>query len=220
MQLDEWQGENLDKSFVKVYDCRIEENTILVKGALSGISRAPLLKFTQRIRVAEDGRIDVELMGDIRPDAIWLPRLGYEFTLPGSVQDFAYYGNGPHESYRDLCHAGCVGFYESSAEKEYVPYVRPQEHGNHTSVRWLRIGDLEFAADDMEINVSRFSTAALTKAEHTNELVADGYTHLRIDYKVSGIGSHSCGPQLEQRYRLDEKQICFRFSIHPTKQEN
>jgi beta-galactosidase len=220
MQLDEWQGENLDKSFVKVYDCRIEENTILVKGALSGISRAPLLKFTQRIRVAEDGRIDVELTGDIRPDAIWLPRLGYEFTLPGSVQDFAYYGNGPHESYRDLCHAGCVGFYESSAEKEYVPYVRPQEHGNHTSVRWLRIGDLEFAADDMEINVSRFSTAALTKAEHTNELVADGYTHLRIDYKVSGIGSHSCGPQLEQRYRLDEKQICFRFSIHPTKQEN
>ena len=216
MQLDEWQGENLDKSFVKVYDCRIDGDSILVEGALSGISRAPLLKFKQRVRIAANGRIDVELAGDIRKDAIWLPRLGYEFTLPGTVRDFAYYGNGPVESYRDLCHAGRIGLFESTADKEYVHYVRPQEHGNHTAVRWLRIGALEFSAEEMEINVSQFSTAALTRAQHTDELVADGHTHLRVDYKVSGIGSHSCGPQLERRYRLDEKQICFRFSIRPT----
>ena len=45
-------------------------------------------------------------------------------------------------------------------------------------------------------------TQALLKAEHTDELVADGKTHLRIDYKVSGIGANSCGPELMNKYRL------------------
>ena len=58
-----------------------------------------------------------------------------------------------------------------------------------------------------ELCVSEYSTAALYKAEHTDELVADGKTHLRIDYKVSGLGSHSCGPALEPQYRLAEKEI-------------
>jgi beta-galactosidase len=216
LQLDEWQGENLDKSSVKIYDCWLEDNTIVVSGSLSGISRAPLLRFGQRIEISEDGAISVTLRGTVRQDAIWLPRLGFEWELPGGVTDFTYYGNGPTESYRDMCHAGYVGLHESNAEAEYVHNVRPQEHGNHTSVKTLRIGKLEFRAEDeMEINVSRYSTAALLKAEHTDELIADGKTHLRIDYKVSGIGSNSCGPELEQEYRLAEKEIRFDFSIHP-----
>ena len=219
MQLNEWQGENLDKAFVKTYDCAIVDNAILVNGSLAGISRTPLLRFNQRITIHADGRVDVVLVGDIRQDAIWLPRLGFEFTLPGAVQNFSYYGNGPQESYRDLRHAGRVGLHTSSAEAEYVPYVRPQEHGNHTAVKWLQIGDLEFSAEEMEIQVSRFSTAALTLAEHTDELRADGNTHLRIDYKVSGIGSNSCGPSLEEKYRLAEKYITFRFTVRPGKEK-
>ena len=218
MQLDEWQGENLDKSFVKIYDCHREGNAIIVQGSLAGISRAPLFKFTQKITIDTMGKIDVDLRGNIRQDAIWLPRLGYEFTLPGDMTDFAYYANGPYESYRDLKHAGRISLFRSSTEKEYVPYVRPQEHGNHTAARWVQIGDLEFEADQLEFQVSKFSPASLTKANHTDELVADGKTHLRIDYKVSGLGSHSCGPSLEKAYRLDEKYIAFRFALRPRKE--
>jgi beta-galactosidase len=215
-QLDEWRGENLDKSSVKIYRCFVEEGCIVVEGALAGISRAPLMKFTQRVSVYADGTVKTQLQGNIRKDAFWLPRMGYEFSLPGEMGHFAYYANGPYESYRDLCHAGRIGLFESTAEKEYVHYVRPQEHGNHTSARWLRIGDLEFAAADMEVCVSQYSTAALTKAEHTDELVSDGKIHLRIDYKVSGIGSNSCGPELEKMYRLDEKEIAFCFTMRPS----
>lgn len=216
LQLDEWQGENLDKAFIKVYDCRVENNAILVSGALAGVSRTPVLRFTQKIEIAEDGEISVALCGTVRQDAIWLPRLGFEWELPADVTAFAYYGNGPVESYRDMCHAGRIGLYESDAVSEYVPYVRPQEHGNHTAVKMLRIGGLEFrAVQEMEIQVSRYSTAALLKAEHTDELAADGKTHLRIDYKVSGLGSNSCGPELEKRHRLDEKEIQFTFFIRP-----
>ncbi len=219
MQLNEWQGENLDKSFTKVYDCRVEENEIILSGSLAGISRMPVVRYTLRIAVSEKGRVDYKLVGNVREDAIWLPRFGYEFTLPASCNEFTYYGCGPFESYRDMHHAGRVSLYESSADKEYVNYVRPQEHGNHTASKQLKIGRLKFLADtEFEFNVSRYSTAVLTKAEHTDELDADGNIHVRIDYKVSGIGSHSCGPELEKKYRLDEKRIVFAFSVEPDRE--
>ena len=201
---------------MKIYDCSIQDNVIHVRGSLSGISRAPLFRFEQTFTVSRDGTVLVGLRGTVRSDAAYLPRLGLDWTLPGGHNAFAYYGNGPVESYRDMCHAGSVGLYESTAEKEYVPYVRPQEHGNHTGVRQLRIGRLEFTAEDtMEIQVSRYSTQALLKAEHTDELEPDGLVHLRTDYKVSGLGSNSCGPELEPQYRLSEKEISFRFAIRP-----
>ena len=90
--------------------------------------------------------------------------------------------------------------------------------GGNRYHKGLRIGDLTFAADEMEIQVSAISADALTKAQHTDELVRDGNTHLRIDYKVSGLGSNSCGPDLEKVYRLEEKQISFRYEIYPTEQ--
>ncbi len=215
LQLDEWQGENLDKAFTKVYTCDIDNGVICLTGSLSGISRMPLVRYSQTVAIHADGTVEFSLEGTVRPDAIWLPRFGYELTLPGEFQSFCYYGNGPRESYRDLCHAGYIGCHESSAEKEYVPYVRPQEHGNHTAVRYLRIGDFQVEGEDLEIHVSNYSTQALLKAEHTDELVADGKVHLRVDYKVSGIGSNSCGPDLEKKYRLEEKQIRFRFTLAP-----
>ncbi len=215
LQEDEWRGENLDRAFTKVYSCTLEDGKIHLAGSLAGISRAPVIRYSQIISVSAAGKIDFELHAKVRPDAFWLPRFGYELELPGTSDAFRYYGNGPAESYRDLCHAGAVGLYESTADREYVPYVRPQEHGNHTAVRMLQIGDFRVEGEDLEIQVSRYSTAALLKAEHTDELEPDGKIHLRIDHKVSGIGSNSCGPMLEPAYRLSEKELDFRFSIQP-----
>ena len=215
-KLNEWQGENLDISFTKVYDCRLEGDAILLRGSLAGISRTPAVRYELRVTVSEDGEIGFALDAGVRQDAAWLPRFGYEFTLPGTAREFAYYGRGSAESYRDMCHAAALGLWHSGVEREYVPYVRPQEHGNHTGARMLRIGRLLFLADtEFEINVSRYSTQALTRAGHTDELVPDGLTHVRVDYKVSGLGSNSCGPELEERYRLSEKQFRFAFSIRP-----
>ena len=216
MQLDEWQGENLDKSFTKVYSCAVRDGAIELQGSLSGISRTPVFRYGLRVEITREGRIELKLEGRVREDAVWLPRLGYEFPLPGETGAFTYYGCGPWESYRDMRHGGYIGLHRSDPDREYVRYVRPQEHGNHTAVRFLRIGKLEFIPEeDMEIQVSKYSAAALTGAEHTDELVSDGRTHLRIDYKVSGIGSNSCGPELEKQYRLEEKEIRFRFRIQP-----
>ena len=216
LNLNVWEGENLDCAFTKVYDCRIEDGDIVVEGSLAGISRLPLFKYTLKVTVCEDGKVDFKLSGDIRKDAHWLQRLGYVFELPQSSKAFTYYGRGPVECYSDMCHWATVGMYDSTAEKEYVNYVFPQEHGNHNNVKMLRIGKLEFTADtEMEIQVSEYTAHDLYKAAHTDELKKDGKIHVRIDYKNSGVGSNSCGPTLPEKYRLSEKTIEFGFSVRP-----
>lgn len=211
-----WQGENLDKLFSKTYDCSVTGGGVRVEGSLAGVSRKPFFRYTLEVTVDAEGRISVNLKGDVRENVVYLPRLGFEFTLPEKNLPFRYFGRGPLESYCDLHHGSTVGMYESSAEGEYVPYVRPQEHGNHGDVRLLEIGKLRFESESaFACNVSAYSTEAIDRAEHTDELVSDGKTHVRVDYKVSGIGSNSCGPALMEQYRLSEKQISFGYVISP-----
>ncbi len=209
-----WQGENFDCNFSKVYDCRIEDNAILVEGSLSGISRAPFCKYILKVNIFANGKIDFNLDGSIRENVIWLPRFGYEFVLPEASKQFTYFAKGPIESYCDMHNSALVGLYSSNTENEYVNFVRPQEHGNHFGAKMLNIGKLKFISDEcFEFNVSDYSTMALHKAEHTDELVKDGKVHLRVDYKVSGLGSNSCGPALEEKYRVSDKSINWNFSI-------
>ena len=184
--------------------------------SLAGVSRKPFFRYTLQVKVSSDGIISVNLVGTVRENVVYLPRLGFEFVLPEKNMPFRYYGCGPMESYCDLRHGSTVGMYESSADAEYVPYVRPQEHGNHVDVRLLEIGKMRFeSCDAFSCNVSSYSVAAIDKAEHTDELISDDRTHLRIDYRVSGIGSASCGPELAEKYRLSEKNITFEFTISP-----
>ena len=128
---------------------------------------------------------------------------------------------GPPENYMDMCHHTKVGMYETSAKEEYVPYIVPQEHGNHTKTKELCIGGLKFSSLGLErstnkfqFNVSNYTSEILTNAIHTNELIENDNTIVRIDYKNSGIGSNSCGPELIDEYRLKEKDISFQFSIN------
>lgn len=211
---DIWQGENLDRAFSKVYDCNIVDGTIVLNGSVAGVSRVPVFKYNLKVDIFADGKIDFNVNADVRKDAKWLPRFGYEFELSGNIKNFTYFGKGPVENYCDLNHCAPLGLYDSNADYEYVNYVRPQEHGNHTETKMLKIGKLIFTSDcGFEFNVSNYSTDAVFKATHTDELVKDGKTYLRIDYKVSGVGSASCGPDLQAKYRLTEKDIAFKFSV-------
>lgn len=72
---------------------------------------------------------------------------------------------------------------------------------------------LKFSADEMEISVLHHSIEDIDRAQHTDELKKSDGTHVRVDYKVSGIGSNSCGPALDEQYRLDEKDISFEFTM-------
>ena len=87
---------------------------------------------------------------------------GYVSEAPANVNQLEYFGRGPEENYCDRNNGTLVGHYKSTAEQQYVPYVRPQENGHKTETRWLALTDkngkgLLFIADSnfMEFNVSR-----------------------------------------------------------------
>ena len=94
-------------------------------------------------------------------------------------------------------------------------YVYPQEHGNHIGAKLLKMGrGLTFASNgEFEFNVSEYTSEALTEAAHTDELVKNGRTNIRVDYKVTGIGSGSCGPYTAEKYQMNDEKFTFEFYI-------
>lgn len=107
-----------------------------------------------------------------------------------------------------------MGFYQSNSEKEYVPYIKPQEHGNHYNTKYLKLGDYTFVSQQgFEFKVSDYPASELSSKRHYFELEKNKYTNVRIDYKVSGIGSDSCGPHLAERYQMNDKEIRFNYLI-------
>ncbi|MDR0429207.1 MAG: DUF4981 domain-containing protein [Tannerellaceae bacterium] len=66
-----------------------------------------------------------------------VPRIGIRFRLPLSMEKVQYFGRGPEENYVDRNAGTLVGLYNTTAEKMYYPYVRPQENGHHTDTRWV-----------------------------------------------------------------------------------
>ena len=213
---DSYYGEGLDRLFHKCYECTAENGTVTVSGAISAISRTPLFRFTAKYSFFADGRMEVSLSGDVRENCIWLPRLGFEFSLKDSDDSFRYYGRGDKENYCDMKQHAKIGLYDSTAADEYVPYIMPQEHGNHIDTKYLYMKEsgLCFESDKgFEFTVSHYDALMLMRAKHTDEIVPAGKTIARIDYKGSGIGSNSCGPALDPKYRLDEKKIDFTFTV-------
>lgn len=213
--VDQWYksaggwAEGFDRLFNKCYSITVDGNTITVDGALSCVSRLPFFKYKAAYTFYGDGSVKVVLNGDIREDCVWLPRLGFEFRTPYENDKFSYYGMGDGENYCDMHYHTKIGFYDSDADSEYVNYIVPQEHGNHIMTKILDMKNgLKFESDQgFEFNVSHYSGEGIMKAMHIDELVKEEDTIIRIDYKNSGIGSYSCGPDMLEKYRLDEKKI-------------
>ena len=211
------RAENLQATFTNVREVNVDGGEITVKAALAGVSRMPYFIYQMKISVFSDGRTVFALDGSVRRDAHWLPRLGFEFTLDKKNKKFTYFGMGPYENYCDMCHHVSLDMYSSDADKEYVNYVRPQEHGTHIATAYANIENKLRFDGNFELNVSKYSIEQLHKAEHTDEIGESYATHVRIDYKNSGMGSTACGPELDEIYRLKEKDIKFSFEMRPVK---
>lgn len=207
-----WHDANYDKTHTKVYSVEINDNVITVQAGLAAVARSEFFKYTVSYTFFADGRIDVSLSGKFDKDRVFLPRLGFEFTT--GERNFKYFGYGPNEAYRDMHHGSKIGMYESTAEKEYVDYIKPQEHGNHYDSRYLKLGKLEVVSSNgMEISVSEYTSKELTSKMHNFELKKSDDVNVRIDYKVSGLGSGSCGPLVAEQYRVNDENIKFDFSL-------
>ena len=219
--------ERIDRAVLKVYSSDIiknENNRIVIRNqiGLGGDTTQPILKGLLTYTIHGDGEIDVELTATVREDMTLLPRVGFDIVMPPSFDKLQYFGRGPHENYSDMKHSSFIGLYTSTVKEQYEPYIKPQACGNHTDSKWMFVYDkagngmLFKSKKSFEFSALPYSTRDLARVRYTNDL--DGHdknTYISIDYRQSGCGSASCGPQLNSRHAIGEKEIEFAFSMRP-----
>lgn len=150
-----------------------------------------------------------------------LPRVGLDLTLPGDLSNVAWYGRGPGECYPDSERAAPVGRYEADVADLHTPYVRPQENGNRTGVRWVTLTDdrgvgLRATGDaPLDVAAHRYTTADLEAAAHQRELGRRDEVSLRLDHRHCGLGSGSCGPATLPAYRVPVETYEFAVGLQP-----
>ena len=118
----------------------------------------------------------------------------------------------------DRKRAAMVDLYQSTVTDQYVPYIVPQEHGNHTDVRWLTLqgkaGTLEVeGCGPLEFSASHYTAEDLHKASHTYDLKARPEVILNLDYRQSGLGTHSCGPGVLPQYTLKPGRYQWNYAL-------
>ena len=145
-----------------------------------------------------------------------LPRLGLTLHLPPRLEQVQYYGRGPGENYVDRCTGSFVGRYRTTVSDLYQEYVRPQDNGYRTGVRWAEFTDksgrgVRFSASEpLFLQALHYGWEDLEFARHVNgqrrfrapparrdEIV------LNLDVRQTGLGGASCGPEPMARYRFD-----------------
>jgi len=151
-----------------------------------------------------------------------IPRIGLQLKMPKDFRAVRWYGRGPHETYEDRKESGIFGIYTSTVDEFFHRYVRPQETGNRSDVRWFSITDERYALfvaglPTVDFSVLPFSIEDLEKANHTNELSVRDYVTVNIDYKQMGLGGdNSWGALPHKEYILRSRPYHYAFRIKPT----
>ncbi len=194
---------------------------------LPDLERAPSGGYPHDIthtqQIANDGHggatVDEEA---VIPDALTdLARVGIVLTLPAGFEQLEWFGRGPIETYPDRRLAAPVQRWRSTVADEYVPYVRPQEHGGHEDVRWVRLTDehgngFELAFDEpLHVSASHFTASDLAEATHDVELVPRAETTVHIDVAHRGLGTASCGPDTLPAYLVGPGTYRWRWHLRP-----
>ena len=134
------------------------------------------------------------------------------------MNQVTYYGLGPIESYIDKKWASWHGLFSANVKDMHEDYLRPQENGSHHDCDFmtLKSENLSLTAvgeNTFAFNASVYTQEELTEKAHNYELEEAPYTVLCLDYRHSGIGSGSCGPQLAKEYQLNEETFTFKMRL-------
>jgi len=182
--------------------------------------------------LGEDGQLLVEQDLKVNPGALQKPHLmryGMELQMNKDFETIEFYGKGPNENYSDRNNADNIGLYVQKVKDQYYPYVRPQESGNKTQVRYWRVLDkegrgLEFYSDmPMECSSLNYLTTDLhpsvTKDQwHSGDLTPRDFVSVHISQRQMGLGCiDSWGSWPGKEHQLPYQNYNFKFIIKPIK---
>ena len=212
-RFSQWKAPQL-----KVTDFKLNGNTVAVQLDMP----ANQAKLTMTYTLKSDGSVVVRQQMQVDPKAkdSWLFRYGMQMQMPKQFNTIKYYGRGPHENYCDRKSSEFIGVYENKVADEYYPYIRPQESGNHTDIRWFEVTDgkrgLKFESNaPMECSALPYLVADLDAGarkehawgQHSGDLVERPLTQVHIQQRQMGLGCvNSWGAWPERPYQLPAKQ--------------
>ena len=177
-----------------------------------------------------NGELCIEQDLKVNPDAEQKPllmRYGMELQLCKDFKHIEFYGKGPNENYIDRNSADNIGLYKQSVEEQYYPYIRPQESGNKTQVRYWRLLDdkgagVEFYSNEpMECSSLNYLTSDLypsqNKAQwHSGDLTPREFVSVHISKRQMGLGCiDSWGSLPLPEHQLPYQDYNFKFVIKP-----
>ena len=184
--------------------------------------------YTLLHEVFGDGTVAVSArLSGVSEDLPEMPRFGTLLTLPASLSQAEWYGRGPHENYWDRRTGAAVGRYRAAVSELAHPYVRPQETGTRSDVRWAALTD-EAGTGLLVIGLPHLSFSALpyrisdldggeTKSRtHWAEVEPRGEITLAVDFRQAGVGGDdSWGAVPHREYTLWPQNLEYRFLMRP-----
>ena len=215
---------------MKLKDCSVSGNVITAHFDMPDQKAQLSMTYT----LTENGEVIVreQLTTDKDAKVSNMFRFGMALQMPRQFDHVKYYGRGPVENYIDRHDSEFIGVYENEVAKEYFDYVRPQESGNHTDVRWFRVVDgagrgLEFyAGAPMECSALPYTVDQLDDGpdkdhawgHHSGDLVPAGKTQVHIQQRQFGLGCvNSWGAWPHDPYLMPYQDYDFTFAIKPVK---
>lgn len=173
--------------------------------------------------ILPNGWIDVQNAVEPYGEMPLLPKTGIQLLVSEDYDTFTWLGRGPHESYVDRKRGADVGLYRGSVADQYEPYVRPQENGNKTDVRWAALtnasGSGLMVLLDGTCSVSAHHNTAkdFEEARNLHRVKPRPEVVLCVDAAHMGLGGASCGPAPMNQYRLDDGNFQLRYTLRPVK---
>jgi len=223
--LGQWLKAGFDKITLNIQSAKARQNrdgsVTLDFEHLAACAASPnAIHHRHRYIVTPNGHIHVENTFTVDKSLPILPRLGIVLVLRPGMEKLTWFGRGPFENYADRKRAAIVDRYESTVAEQYVPYIMPQEHGNHTDVRWLALQSTSVALQveaqgPLEFTASHYTAADLFAAMHTHELRARPEVILSLDYRQSGLGTNSCGPGVLKPYQIKPGRYQWSYVLQP-----
>lgn len=150
-------------------------------------------------------------------------RFGMQLVMPKSFEYISYYGRGPIENYSDRKYSADIGLYNQSVTEQFYPYIRPQETGNKTDIRWWKllnmkgdglmfVAEAPFSASALHYTIESLDDGDFKKQSHSGELEEFNLTNFLIDKAQQGlacVNSWGALPLPECRLKYDNYEFTF-----------
>lgn len=208
---------------------KVENNQAIVVATYDMANVAAKLTLTYVINNAGSVKVTQKMTADKDAKVSPMFRFGMQMQMPKTFSKIEYYGRGPGENYADRNNSEFIGLYRQNVADQFYSYIRPQENGNKTDIRWWKqinmsgnglkfVSEAPFSASALNYTIESLDDGDGKDQRHSPEVTPANFTNLCIDKAQMGLGCvNSWGAWPRAEYMLPHGDYEFTFIMSPVK---